>query len=66
MAKDTVLTPKTVTKPKVEKPRLYSHTLPCSHGQPVIEHRDGSCGTAFQLEMTGAVVERAEIAQPPA
>jgi hypothetical protein len=33
-------------------------------GQSWIEHRDGSCGTAFLLEMTGAVVERAEIAQP--
>ncbi len=33
-------------------------------GQPSIEHRDGSCGAAFELEMTGAVVERAEIAQP--
>lgn len=32
--------------------------------QPVIEHRDGSCGTAFLLEMAGAVVEGAEIAQP--
>ena len=27
MAKDTVLTPKTVTKPKVEKPRLYKVLL---------------------------------------
>src|SRR3954466_6587266 len=33
-------------------------------GQPLIEHRDGSCGVAFGLAVSGAVVERAEIAQP--
>jgi hypothetical protein len=32
--------------------------------QPAIEHRDGSCGTAFQLEVSVPVVERAEITQP--
>jgi hypothetical protein len=33
-------------------------------GQLLIEHRDGSCGAAFQLEMAVAVVDRAEITQP--
>jgi hypothetical protein len=33
-------------------------------GQPSIEHRDGSCGVTFRLKMAGAVVERAEPAQP--
>src|SRR3954447_20776454 len=33
-------------------------------GQLSIEHRDGSCGAAFELEMAVMVVERAEIAQP--
>jgi len=33
-------------------------------GQPSIEHRDGSCGKAFGLEMAVPVVERAEVAQP--
>jgi hypothetical protein len=33
-------------------------------GQPSIEHRDGSCGKAFLLEVSGPIVERAEITQP--